>query len=97
MYKKLCGLLAGSVLAVSSSNAQAVVALSDFGINIDGTTSCDIGPCDTDGLINLSGVGGVDDSGFDYITGLGTIEPSREFRRLFCLSQATMADPSCWR
>lgn len=31
------------------------------------------------------------------ITALGGYEPPRESRRLFCLSQATMADSSCWR
>jgi hypothetical protein len=31
------------------------------------------------------------------ITALGGFEPPRGSRRLFCLSQATMADSSCWR
>jgi hypothetical protein len=55
--------------------AWAVPTLFDFGINIDGTTTCgDIfRPCDTANVPDLSGVAGVDDSAFDYLTGLGDI------------------------
>jgi len=57
----------------------AAIDLFEFGINLDGTTSCGGGPgvggfCDTGSLANLSGVPGVDDSAFDFSTGLGTIE-----------------------
>lgn len=53
--------------------ASADIILYDFGINVDGTTTCLGGPCTTDGVGDLSGVAGINDGGFDYISGLGTI------------------------
>lgn len=65
---------AAAVLTLGfSASASALPDLFDFGINIDGTTTCGGGPCDTDGVADLSGVAGVNDAGFDYITGLGSI------------------------
>ena len=61
------------------TNAGAVeFRLSDWGFNIDGTTYCYSGSCDKDVLDNglIGGMGdipGVDSSGFDVTTGLGTI------------------------
>ena len=55
------GLLAFSLLWPSAGSAD--VELFDFGINIDGATSCGHGPCDADSLTELSGVAGVDDDG----------------------------------
>jgi hypothetical protein len=34
---------------------------------------------------------------FDGVDHVGWTEPPRFSRRLFCLSQAAMADPTCWQ
>ena len=39
---------------------ESDIVLFDFGINIDGTTTCDLGPCDANAS-DLSGVAGVDE------------------------------------
>lgn len=58
---------------VLSPPTWAVPVLFDFGINIDGTTTCsDIG-CDTNGVPDFSSLSGVDDTLFDFGTGLGQI------------------------
>jgi hypothetical protein len=50
------------------------INLFDWGFNIDGTTYCDLGPCDFDGLVPPAGLpGSIDVSGFDFSTGLGTV------------------------
>ena len=59
--------------AMAASNAMpvnaAVITLFDWGVNIDGGTTCPAGdPCDTDIL-----PAAVDGSGFDFTAGLGTI------------------------
>lgn len=53
-----------------SQSSAADIVLFDYGLNVDGVTTCSLGPCDTDG-VDLSGV--LDDTGFDYLTGLGTL------------------------
>lgn len=65
-----------SAILLTAGSARAAVELFDFGINLDGTTSCNFGSCDTNGLGNLSSVAGVDDSAFDFFTGLGSIAVS---------------------
>jgi hypothetical protein len=56
-------------------SAWAVPFLFDFGINIDGTTTCGDfeDPCDTNDVPDLSGVAGVNDTGFNFGFGLGDI------------------------
>jgi hypothetical protein len=66
-------LLLTLALTLAGIPAHAVPSLFDFGINIDGATACGGGPCDADGLTDFSAVPGVDDSGFDFDTGLGTV------------------------
>jgi hypothetical protein len=63
----------------ASALHAAVTELYDWGFNIDGTTYCLWGPCDSDieNNGNLSGPEDlpsfIDTSGFDFVTGLGTI------------------------
>ena len=73
MKRQTATSLLALTLFVGLSTAAQAVELFDFGINIDGTTNCGLGPCDTDGLSDLSGISGVDDSLFDFVTGLGSI------------------------
>jgi hypothetical protein len=57
------------------NTAWAVPVLFDFGINIDNTTTCSDpgGSCDTGSATDLSLVAGVNDTSFDFLTGLGDI------------------------
>jgi hypothetical protein len=59
----LCG-LSGAAGAVE-------VELADWGLNVDGTTYCDLGPCDFAGGGTLPG--SLDASGFDFSTGFGSL------------------------
>lgn len=68
----LCAVLF-SIALVTPAQATQIINLFDWGLNIDGETFCDFGPCTSDGLTDLTGVSGVDDSGFDFATGIGTI------------------------
>ena len=68
--------LAAAALLAAGAAQSATIDLFGFGLNIDGTSYCSSGGCDNNGLSDLSGVGGVDDSAFDYATGLGTLEVS---------------------
>lgn len=56
-----------------SAAASLLVDLQEFGVNLDGTTFCSGGGCDSGGLGDFSTVPGVDQSGFDFSTGLGTL------------------------
>ena len=74
MRRVLCASVLTVFVLFGTSNAYgAVFDLFDFGMYLDGTTYCDIGPCDSDTLTDLSGVPGVDDSLFDFSTGIGTL------------------------
>ena len=64
----------GIALFWSGQTLAATISLFDFGINVDGATTCNVGPCGVQDVLNLSSVAGLDDSGFDYTTGLGTLE-----------------------
>lgn len=69
-------MLVGSLMWATESLAGELF-LFDFGIDVDGTTTCAAGPgCDVNGVFDLSGVAGVDDSGFDYFEGLGSLSVS---------------------
>jgi hypothetical protein len=61
-----------SLFFLFNSSANAI-GLFDYGINIDGTTYCDIGPCDFDSSNPGPLPGNIDTSGFDFISGLGSI------------------------
>lgn len=63
----------GFALALGSASAHAVPALFDWGFNIDGTTSCNLGPCDADGLTPGTLPPAIDATAFDFGSGLGTI------------------------
>ncbi len=70
-----------SALGMTNVSSQAAeIGLFDWGFNIDNTTYCRGGPCDFDVLStgNLAGPGDLpgilNTSGFDFNTGLGTIE-----------------------
>jgi PEP-CTERM motif len=55
----------------------ATIHLFDWGFNLDGTTYCGLGPCDSDGISPPGGLPGAIDAGlFDFETGLGTIQVS---------------------
>jgi len=57
-----------------SASSAADIILFDFGLNIDGDTTCNEGlGCDTNGAADLGGIAGVGDSGFNYTTGLGVL------------------------
>lgn len=63
---------AASALACPAAIAGPV--LFDFGLNINGTTYCDLGPCDVDGAtLAPNTIPGLDTSAFDATTGLGTL------------------------
>ncbi|MCB1683760.1 MAG: PEP-CTERM sorting domain-containing protein [Pseudomonadales bacterium] len=61
-------MLLGTLWAAQSA---ADIVLFDYGINIDGVTTCNFGPCDSD--FALLSAAGVNDTLFDYGTGLGTL------------------------
>ncbi|MEL7448512.1 MAG: PEP-CTERM sorting domain-containing protein [Pseudomonadota bacterium] len=67
-------LAAAASLGMAAAAQAATIDLAEFGLNIDGTTYCPAG-CDND-VSDLSGVPGVNDGGFDYSSGLGTISVS---------------------
>lgn len=62
----------GATLLAMSAIADADPVLFDWGFNVDGTTYCDLGPCDNDGVAPGT-IPGIDVSGFDFGTGLGSI------------------------
>jgi hypothetical protein len=59
--------------SLSFSSHAATIGLFDWGFNVDGTTYCNLGPCDNDGVAPGT-IPGIDVSGFDFLTGLGSIE-----------------------
>lgn len=66
--------VAGACALAAQSGQAADIGLFEWGLNIDGTTYCAIGPCDFDGLDLTTDLPAfVDVSGFDAVTGLGTI------------------------
>ncbi|MEM9057484.1 MAG: PEP-CTERM sorting domain-containing protein [Pseudomonadota bacterium] len=67
-------LAAATSMGMASAAQAASIDLAEFGLNIDGTTYCPMG-CDVD-VSELGGVPGVNDGGFDYDSGLGTISVS---------------------
>ena len=69
IWASTCGLAAALLLSV---DATALPFLNDWGVNIDGATTCELGPCDVD-FAFLGEAEGVDDSGFNYDTGLGLV------------------------
>lgn len=64
---------AAIICSASPANA-ASINLFSFALNVDGTTYCPLGCANT--VSDLSGVPGVNDSGFDYTSGLGNISVS---------------------
>jgi PEP-CTERM motif len=60
-----------TLLALSQGARAVEVELADWGFNIDGTTYCDIGPCDFAGGGTLPG--SVNASAFDFGTGFGSL------------------------
>ena len=61
-------------LFLFSSTASATIGLYDWGFNIDGTTHCNFGLCDFDGVVAPGGLpASIDASLFDFGTGLGTV------------------------
>lgn len=74
MSTKNAVLLAGA-LVFASPSVMSVELLYDWGFNVDGTTYCKIGPCDNESLDpSLILPGAIDASGFNFTTGLGSIE-----------------------
>lgn len=74
MRKNLLKLAVLCVLALALAKpGHATVVLFDWGFNVDGTTYCNIGPCDNDGLAPGALPTFIDTSGFDFGTGLGDL------------------------
>ena len=74
MIKKICVFAIGLLLLGLGQHVWAVPSLFNFGINIDGTTTCSsAASCTTNSATDLSGVAGVDDTAFDYSLGIGNI------------------------
>ncbi len=65
----------GLLVGVGTSGA-ADIALFDWGIGLDGTTYCSLGPCDFDGTLPGDLPSSIDQSLFDFDTGLGEIAVS---------------------
>ncbi|MCB1739855.1 MAG: PEP-CTERM sorting domain-containing protein [Gammaproteobacteria bacterium] len=76
------GLLGAVLVATLHGTPVAAVeiGLTGYGINLDGSSTCSpfalFTPCDDETQPDLGGVSGMDDSGFDYNTGLGELRIS---------------------
>jgi len=67
-------ILTGALILVGATRTlAATIALADWGFNINGTTYCNLGPCDQDGLAPNGLPTFFDISGFDFSTGLGSL------------------------
>ncbi len=77
LNRALCSaaIAAAFLLSVRTSGATDI-SLFDWGISLDGTSYCDLAPCDFDGTLPGDLPASVDASLFDFDTGLGEIAVS---------------------
>lgn len=72
---RFAAIAAAFLLSVRTAGATDI-ALFDWGISLDGTSYCDLGPCDFDGTLPGDLPPSIDASLFDFDTGLGEIAVS---------------------
>jgi len=70
------GVIAAALFVSVRTSDAADIALFDWGISLDGTAFCALGPCDFDGALPGDLPTSIDASSFDFVTGLGEIAVS---------------------